>query len=36
MGRANVLDVVIAQLRQKLGQPPMLQTGRGLGYVLQN
>lgn len=32
---SNVLDVVIAQLRQKLGQPPVLHTVRGLGYVLR-
>ncbi|AGZ43908.1 response regulator transcription factor [Actinoplanes friuliensis] len=30
----NVLDVLIAQLRRKLGRPPILQTVRGTGYLL--
>lgn len=29
---SNVLDVVIAQLRRKLGAPPMIHTVRGTGY----
>jgi two-component system, OmpR family, response regulator len=29
---SNVLDVVIAALRQKLGTPPLVQTVRGVGY----
>ncbi|MET0132086.1 MAG: response regulator transcription factor [Kibdelosporangium sp.] len=31
---SNVLDVLIAQLRRKLGSPPVLHTVRGIGYVL--
>lgn len=31
---SNVLDVLIAQLRGKLGPPPVLHTVRGFGYVL--
>lgn len=29
---SNVVDVVIAQLRRKLGSPPMIHTVRGVGY----
>lgn len=32
---SNVLDVVIAQLRRKLGPPPLVQTVRGVGYVIR-
>lgn len=31
---SNVLDVVVAQLRRKLGQPPVVLTVRGIGYAL--
>jgi two-component system OmpR family response regulator len=31
---SNVLDVLIAGLRRKLGPPPVLHTVRGVGYVL--
>jgi two-component system OmpR family response regulator len=31
---SNVLDVLVAQLRRKLGSPPVLRTVRGVGYVL--
>jgi DNA-binding response OmpR family regulator len=31
---SNVLDVVIAQLRRKLGDPPILHTVRGVGHQL--
>lgn len=31
---SNVVDVKIAQLRKKLGDPPVLFTVRGAGYVL--
>jgi two-component system, OmpR family, response regulator len=31
---SNVLDVVVAQLRRKLGEPPILHTARGVGYHL--
>lgn len=32
---SNVLDVLIAQLRRKLGPPPVLHTVRGTGYILR-
>jgi two-component system OmpR family response regulator len=32
---SNVLDVLIAQLRRKLGPPPILHTVRGVGYLLR-
>ncbi|KZB87152.1 winged helix-turn-helix domain-containing protein [Amycolatopsis regifaucium] len=31
----NALEVLIAQLRHKLGKPPVLHTVRGVGYVLR-
>ncbi|MEV4348279.1 response regulator transcription factor [Actinoplanes sp. NPDC049596] len=31
---SNVLDVLVAQLRRKLGDPPILHTVRGVGYHL--
>lgn len=31
---SNVVDVKVAQLRKKLGQPPVVHTVRGTGYVL--
>jgi two-component system, OmpR family, response regulator len=31
----NVLDVLIAQLRRKLGPPPILHTVRGVGHLLR-
>jgi DNA-binding response OmpR family regulator len=31
---SNVVDVLVAQLRRKLGGPPLIQTVRGAGYVL--
>jgi two-component system OmpR family response regulator len=31
---SNVLDVLIAQLRRKLGPPPLVHTVRGFGYAL--
>ncbi len=31
---SNVVDVKVAQLRKKLGQPPLLHTVRGAGYQL--
>jgi two-component system OmpR family response regulator len=30
----NVLDVLILQLRSKLGEPPVIHTVRGIGYLL--
>ncbi|MGI5211377.1 winged helix-turn-helix domain-containing protein [Plantactinospora sp. CA-290183] len=32
---SNVLDVLIAQLRRKLGAPPVLHTVRGIGHLLR-
>ncbi|MEV4757325.1 response regulator transcription factor [Micromonospora sp. NPDC049559] len=32
---SNVLDVLIAQLRRKLGPPAVLHTVRGVGYLLR-
>lgn len=32
---SNVLDVLIAQLRRKLGPPTVLHTVRGVGYLLR-
>jgi two-component system, OmpR family, response regulator len=32
---ANVLDVVITNLRRKLRQPPMIHTVRGVGYRIE-
>lgn len=31
----NILDVYIARLRRKLGDPPLIQTLYGIGYVLK-
>jgi DNA-binding response OmpR family regulator len=33
---SNVLDVLIAQLRRKLGPPPLLHTVRGVGYLIRD
>jgi two-component system, OmpR family, response regulator len=33
---SNVLDVLVAQLRRKLGPPPLLHTVRGFGYLLSS
>jgi two-component system copper resistance phosphate regulon response regulator CusR len=32
---SNVVDVLIAQLRRKLGPPPLIRTIRGTGYCLE-
>lgn len=32
----NVLDVYISRLRRKLGDPPLIHTRHGVGYVLQD
>jgi two-component system, OmpR family, copper resistance phosphate regulon response regulator CusR len=31
---SNVVDVVIAQLRRKLGAPSLIETVRGIGFTL--
>lgn len=33
---SNVVDVHIGHLRRKLGEPPLLQTVRGVGYLLRS
>jgi two-component system, OmpR family, response regulator len=33
---SNVVDVVVAQLRRKLGEPAVLRTVRGIGYLLDD
>jgi two-component system, OmpR family, response regulator MprA len=33
---SNVVDVHIGHLRRKLGDPPLIQTVRGIGYVLRS
>lgn len=32
--QSNVVDVYVSYLRKKLGQPPLIHTRRGYGYVL--
>jgi two-component system response regulator MprA len=34
-GDANIVEQYIRSLRQKMGQPPLIQTVRGVGYVLR-
>jgi DNA-binding response OmpR family regulator len=34
-GNANIVEVYVMQLRQKLGEPRLIQTVRGVGYVLR-
>ncbi|WP_027882632.1 response regulator transcription factor [Meiothermus rufus] len=34
-GDTNIVEVYIKQLRQKLGEPRLIQTLRGVGYVLR-
>jgi len=31
---SNVVDVVVAQLRRKLGDPPVIATARGAGFIV--
>jgi two-component system, OmpR family, response regulator len=33
---SNVLDVLVAQLRRKLGDPPVVHTVRGVGYLIRS
>jgi two-component system OmpR family response regulator len=33
---SNVVDVHIGHLRRKIGDPPVVQTVRGVGYVLRS
>jgi DNA-binding response OmpR family regulator len=33
---SNVVDVHVGHLRRKLGAPPLIQTVRGVGYVLRS
>lgn len=34
-GDVNIVEQYIRSLRQKMGQPPLIQTVRGVGYVLR-
>jgi DNA-binding response OmpR family regulator len=34
-GDANIVEQYVRSLRQKLGEPPLIQTVRGVGYVLR-
>ncbi|MGE5458943.1 MAG: response regulator transcription factor [Methanobacterium sp.] len=34
-GDANIVEVYIGYLRKKLGDPPLIRTLRGIGYVLE-
>lgn len=34
-GDANIVEQYIRSLRQKMGQPPLIQTLRGIGYVIR-
>jgi len=34
-GDANIVEQYIRSLRQKMGQPPLIQTVRGVGYTLR-
>ncbi|MGE5396597.1 MAG: response regulator transcription factor [Chitinophagales bacterium] len=34
-GETNVVEVYVGYLRRKLGEPPLIQTIRGVGYVLE-
>lgn len=34
-GEANIVEQYIRSLRQKMGQPPLIQTIRGVGYTLR-
>ena len=34
-GDANIVEQYVRSLRQKMGQPPLIQTVRGAGYVLR-
>jgi len=34
-GDANIVEQYVRSLRQKMGQPPLIQTVRGVGYVLR-
>jgi DNA-binding response OmpR family regulator len=35
LGNANIVEQYIRSLRQKIGLPPLIQTVRGVGYVLR-
>ena len=32
---SNVVDAVVAQLRRKLGNPPVIRTARGAGFIVE-
>ncbi len=35
LGNANIVEQYVRSLRQKIGMPPLIQTVRGIGYVLR-
>jgi two-component system response regulator MprA len=35
LGDTNIVEQYVRSLRQKMGQPPLIQTVRGVGYVLR-
>ena len=35
LGNANIVEQYVRSLRQKVGMPPLIQTVRGIGYVLR-
>ena len=35
-GESNALNVAFSGLRRKLGEPPIIETVRGIGYRLRN
>ena len=36
MGESNIIDVLVKNIRKKLGDPSIIQTKRGVGYVFKN
>ena len=35
LGDSNIVEVYVGHLRRKLGEPPIIQTMRGVGYSLR-
>ena len=36
VGESNIIDVLVKNIRKKLGNPSIIQTKRGMGYVFKN
>lgn len=36
VGESNIIDVLVKNIRKKLGDPSIIQTKRGMGYVFKN